>query len=572
MAEQATVPEVQPEASSSSSIAGTKRSASPPAATAPASAAPAKKDTSKRQRIDKRGNNERSASPEGGSGEKRLPKRKVAILFGYCGIGYSGLQINPAVKTIEGDIFDVLCKAGCVSKDNAVNPTKVGLQRSARTDRGVHAAGNLLNLKLILNPPTVPSGTVEDLIAYLNEQLPPIIRIWDIKKVQSAFNARQSCDSRYYQYLLPTYVLLPPKPGSAMWRMFKSWVGDEEKEGSEEGKAMLQRLLYHPFWTEALRAVEAKDEGQAPATTDAAETTADLSPFRQDTLRKRKWRMADDEYGRSLLPRLRSLFNEFLNTKNFHNYTVAKPFMDASAKRTMKELNISDPFVVNDTEYVSITLHGQSFMLHQIRKMVGLLVLAVRSPAPVELIRETFNPTKIHVPKAPALGLLLNSPVFGGYNSKVKQHNARLASQVSNKKLTQEQYDEQSREEISFDSPIKEKMEAFRDEYIYQTQYKMEEEEEEFAKWENYIDAIVGGDFEYLNGKGKIPKGSVLGGVPKEKKNGERASTNGTAATVVGEADVKEKTSDGKGIKSEEYHDSDDEDDIAGKKAEDLEG
>jgi hypothetical protein len=157
----------------------------------------------------------------------------------------------------------------------------------------------------------------------------------------------------------------------------------------------------------------------------------------------------------------------------------------------------------------------------------------------------------------------------------VKQHNARLTSQVSNKKLTQEQYEEQSREEISFDSPVKEKMEAFRDEYIYQTQYKMEEEEEEFAKWENYIDAIVGGDFEYLNGKGKIPKGSVLGGVPKEKKTDQEASNgeNGMATTsLAGEADVKEKTSDGKGIKSEEYHDSDDEDDIAGKKAEDLEG
>ncbi|CAD6974521.1 unnamed protein product, partial [Tilletia controversa] len=55
---------------------------------------------------------------------KRLPKRKVAVFFGYCGIGYNGLQINPGVKTIEGDIFDAFCKVGAVSKDNAVNPAK----------------------------------------------------------------------------------------------------------------------------------------------------------------------------------------------------------------------------------------------------------------------------------------------------------------------------------------------------------------------------------------------------------------------------------------------------------------
>ena len=36
----------------------------------------------------------------------RLAKRKVAIFFGYCGSDYSGLQVNPGVKTIEGDIFD----------------------------------------------------------------------------------------------------------------------------------------------------------------------------------------------------------------------------------------------------------------------------------------------------------------------------------------------------------------------------------------------------------------------------------------------------------------------------------
>ncbi|KAI3489752.1 hypothetical protein L1887_46123 [Cichorium endivia] len=68
------------------------------------------------ERRDRRGtgrSDEREAAsePSGSSGD-RLPKRKVAVKFGYCGIGYSGLQINPGVKTIEGDIFDAFCTAG----------------------------------------------------------------------------------------------------------------------------------------------------------------------------------------------------------------------------------------------------------------------------------------------------------------------------------------------------------------------------------------------------------------------------------------------------------------------------
>lgn len=47
------------------------------------------------------------------------------------------------VKTIEGDVFAALVKAGAVSTENAESHKKVDVQRSARTDAGVHAAGNV---------------------------------------------------------------------------------------------------------------------------------------------------------------------------------------------------------------------------------------------------------------------------------------------------------------------------------------------------------------------------------------------------------------------------------------------
>jgi tRNA pseudouridine38-40 synthase len=63
--------------------------------------------------------------------------------------------------------------------------------------------------------------------------------------------------------------------------------------------------------------------------------------------------------------------------------------------------------MIQGTEWLSLKVHGQSFMLHQIRKMVSLIVMLVRTDTPLKLIPETFKANKINIPKAPSLGLLL---------------------------------------------------------------------------------------------------------------------------------------------------------------------
>jgi tRNA pseudouridine38-40 synthase len=66
-----------------------------------------------------------------------------------------------------------MVKVGAVSKDNADDPVKVNLGRAARTDAGVHAAGNVVSIKMIV---TVPG--IRDIVARINEELPPEIRVW----------------------------------------------------------------------------------------------------------------------------------------------------------------------------------------------------------------------------------------------------------------------------------------------------------------------------------------------------------------------------------------------------------
>lgn len=138
-----------------------------------------------------------------------------AMLIGFCGAGYNGMQMyvflfpsisfsnmrhrcpsqkDVDVKTIEGTLFGALVRAGAISQDNADNPSKVSapapisrelnyqllpcqssLNRAARTDAGVHAAGNVVSIKLITTIPGVP-----DVVARINEELPPEIRVWEI--------------------------------------------------------------------------------------------------------------------------------------------------------------------------------------------------------------------------------------------------------------------------------------------------------------------------------------------------------------------------------------------------------
>lgn len=86
------------------------------------------------------------------------------------------LQVSqPNVRTIEGVLFEAFVKSGAVSEENSDDPVKVSLARAARTDAGVHAAGNVVNMKLITSPPGV-----DDLVAAVNDNLPPEIRVWNI--------------------------------------------------------------------------------------------------------------------------------------------------------------------------------------------------------------------------------------------------------------------------------------------------------------------------------------------------------------------------------------------------------
>ncbi len=62
-------------------------------------------------------------------------------------------------------------------------------------------------------------------------------------------------------------------------------------------------------------------------------------------------------------------------------------------------------------------IHGQSFMLHQIRKMIGLMVLIARGVISESIFDHVFSAQhRFAIPKAPACGLLLDRCHFRAYD------------------------------------------------------------------------------------------------------------------------------------------------------------
>ncbi|EXJ89226.1 tRNA pseudouridine38-40 synthase [Capronia epimyces CBS 606.96] len=498
-------------------------------------------------------------SEEDLAAEERRPKKKVAVLIGYAGTGYHGMQLTHDKKTIEGDLFKAFVAAGAISKANADDPKKSSFVRCARTDKGVHAAGNIISLKLIIEDP--------DIVKKINDNLTPQIRIWGFERTNNSFSSYQAVDSRIYEYLIPTHSFLPPHPSSFLGRKLEEWAekkGDVEAykkrqeevlgfwetvdeqiikpilaEYDQDVRDILEKSLWlkggdldadtadgkdltdvepdvdskpprntpeavEPEADTAVSGDQAKEVDQVEATERVTGPQADASnnPGTDNTTQAqpklsrsailteatKRLRQAYIDAKRSYripasrLVRIQEALNHYVGTKNYHNFTIQKTFTDPSAKRVIKSFVVNQkPILINGTEWLSMKVHGQSFMMHQIRKMVAMVALVVRCGCDPHRIYEALGPANISIPKAPSLGLLLERPVFDSYNKRAKG--------------------DLGKEPIDFDK-FKAEMDRFKQEQIYERMYRDEEKENVFGNFFNHVDAFPNETFLFVTSGG----------------------------------------------------------------------
>eukprot|EP00603_Paraphysomonas_imperforata_P006186 CAMPEP_0114437220 /NCGR_PEP_ID=MMETSP0103-20121206/13889_1 /TAXON_ID=37642 ORGANISM="Paraphysomonas imperforata, Strain PA2" /NCGR_SAMPLE_ID=MMETSP0103 /ASSEMBLY_ACC=CAM_ASM_000201 /LENGTH=195 /DNA_ID=CAMNT_0001607581 /DNA_START=327 /DNA_END=914 /DNA_ORIENTATION=- len=96
------------------------------------------------------------------------------------------------------------------------------------------------------------------------------------------------------------------------------------------------------------------------------------------------------------------------------------------------DISCDEPFlhVCEDgtsVEWIKVSLLGQSFLLNQIRKMIGLVVDVTRGAVPEAMFEQCYDAkNKVTVAMVPGLGLFLYELFFDRYHSKLDHEDARL--------------------------------------------------------------------------------------------------------------------------------------------------
>lgn len=131
------------------------------------------------------------------------------------------------------------------------------------------------------------------------------------------------CDSRVYEYLLPTYTLKPAKasdyPNSNLSLVGSVFADLAKSKSNGESFNMDDVVPVNESQFACLRNYRAD-----------ADTLADFN----------------------------KALNLFKGTHNFHNFTVGKNYKDSASLRYMLGLSSGAPFISAGTEWISIKIHG----------------------------------------------------------------------------------------------------------------------------------------------------------------------------------------------------------------------
>jgi tRNA pseudouridine38-40 synthase len=121
--------------------------------------------------------------------------RNLKLTLAYDGSEFSGWQVQPDRRTIQGTLAEAL---------ERVTSDQVLPQGSGRTDAGVHA---LAQVATFATDSTIPA---ENLVRALNSLLPDSIRVTDVEEVAAEFHARHSAKAKTYEYRIYRGSICPP--------------------------------------------------------------------------------------------------------------------------------------------------------------------------------------------------------------------------------------------------------------------------------------------------------------------------------------------------------------------------
>ncbi|KAE9344494.1 hypothetical protein PF008_g9189 [Phytophthora fragariae] len=418
-----------------------------------------------------------SGLDDGAATPAKLVKRKVAIVSGYMGTGYHGLQMNDNVETIEDEIRRAIFKAGAMRESNFEDLGKIDWARSSRTDKGVHASCIVFSGKLLIdeeNKVDPASGRVKGLKEALNASLPDNIRVFSCTRVNKRFSARKNCVLREYEYFMPLSFLKDSIIGSDGADL------DTDEAVAEFCRALRRYEGVHDFhnftrsrsyfYKMQAKRNQWKMEHQRNAA--EAQATADDDVVEAEDADDGD---ADDEEEPTTIDDYSEESSQFEDEEGLTRKLLT---------RHRRSIYSCSGSLIPDfcgEPHLRVHIVGQAFLLNQIRCMVGgALAVATKGMSRVAFDAALLTNRIVRVPIAPAEGLVLLSSSFGG-----KLHTVSLYPD-SNTTLAKERKDLVHR--ILLNRHEDEEMEKFREEVIYEEVGSSWNMEEKMDRWRAYLE------------------------------------------------------------------------------------
>lgn len=150
------------------------------------------------------------SNPGAGLAEAKGPEHSLSaygtmnfrITLAYDGTDFTGWQMQPAARTIQGVLTAALTK---------LDGAPVTVFGAGRTDSGVHAEGQVASFQLSL------IRTADELLDALNGSLPIDIRVLEAAAAPDSFHARRDARGKTYRYHLYTARVMTPFLNRYAW-------------------------------------------------------------------------------------------------------------------------------------------------------------------------------------------------------------------------------------------------------------------------------------------------------------------------------------------------------------------
>lgn len=158
------------------------------------------------------------------------------LLVEYDGTKFSGWQILPKGRTVQGVLLDALREV--------TGESELSLYGAGRTDAGVHALGQVASFRTRKNLP------IQQTLKRLDELLPADVAVRELRLAAPGFHARHDATGRAYRYQLTLRR-------SAFGKRTTWWVGEplDTKAMSRAARLFVGR---HDFFAFTKRSKEQK--------------------------------------------------------------------------------------------------------------------------------------------------------------------------------------------------------------------------------------------------------------------------------------------------------------------------